>query len=289
MKFETNYDRRVSLGRGYLGAVLIAEKTVGPGESIATSLNPEELYKIHDWIEENVERPVEDKKAERLATKIEIAKGDLKHNAWSRHQTSPADKNRVATEQHGFWRDNYVAKGGKAEDFDREVPLSDYLVPEPTNAREVIDGLPVEATFTLTNSGGTVRYFRKTSESYVTEYTDEYMDTPLQGWDLGNWTYGKNLFTGWTLDAYAEFTPVERKPLTLQHWEQMPVGAEFGFGDGNSRVPENRSYIYTKLDEDYYGSGSYRRNIRTDTTPNDRSRGLYWRAGGYVYGPEVTE
>lgn len=224
MEFETKHDRRILLENRMDGRLMLcAERVGGNRETIAAVLSPEEAYKIHDWIAENIERPS-----------------------------------------------------------------------QPKNAREIIDRLPVGSTFTLRepDSDSDLRYFRKEDEETVREYEDEYMISTIP-WDkfpLVGEDWSKNLFTSWSVESYSEFEPVE-EPLTLQHWEQMPVGAVFGFGSGPHGPRENWYFPYTKLDQRSYGhSPEDARSIYTDTTHGDRARGLFWRVGdGYTYGPEESE
>lgn len=113
----------------------------------------------------------------------------------------------------------------------------------PENARQIIDGLPDRATFTLTSDGAEPRYFRK-GGGQVWEYSDPYLEEPYSTpWNLHQ---GSGLFTTWTPEEYADYTVPEKPvPTPAEQFEALELGDKFRYEA--SRLSEAVVYVKTAV------------------------------------------
>ena len=147
----------------------------------------------------------------------------------------------------------------------------EVFVPEPKNAREVIEKLPVGATFTLDAGAEPTRYFRKRDETII---VDEYNDDRFEGdtkfdWNLTSYT---GLFTGWSVDSLKLAEP-RKTPTNQEIWEGMKRGDTFHFSDHPEKVHIKLSN--SAYDHDGFGSttiaGTFRSRSYT-IVPKEESK-----------------
>lgn len=99
---------------------------------------------------------------------------------------------------------------------------------DPQNARDVIDTLPVGATFRLKSAGRTF-YARKVSDTEVESFGAD--DTFRKGGHLWDLVKLPGLFTGWAVDEFAEVEP-RKVNENREVFDALPTGGKFRIKDG---------------------------------------------------------
>jgi hypothetical protein len=205
-----------------------------------------------------------------------VARRDFKGNSWEkaalRSGKTPEQAAKRGRDQIRFWRREVEMVEGAQWLAAFDAEFGDGAEPKPKNAREVIEKLPVGATFTLDAGTEPTRYFRKRDETIIVdEYSDDRFEvTTKYEWNLTSYT---GLFTGWSVDSLKLAEP-RKTPTNQEIWEGMKRGDTFHFSDHPEKTHiklSDRTYDHDGLGSNSIGSHVYASALYT-IVPKEESK-----------------